>query len=252
MELTSKIRRGLARLIGDPKILLSLLHPRQLKTILRLILSPRSERRLSAPWRTDPEADLQRRDYQSYDSYVKHQSEKLESLVWMPLYDSDYHDVLRDRLRSSGAVAPGISVLCLAARLGTEVRAFHDIGCFAVGIDLNPGKDNRYVLPGDFHHVQFPEGSVDAVFTNSMDHAFDLERMIDEMERVLKADGALILEIDAGSTGGRSAKYFESIHWRSVDEVLDRFERRGFVTRFRAPFDYPWPGDHVILRRDHD
>ena len=47
------------------------------------------------------------------------------------------------------------TVLCLAARIGTEVKAFLDLGCFAIGIDLNPGTDNRYVVHGDFHDLQF-------------------------------------------------------------------------------------------------
>ena len=47
-------------------------------------------------------------------------------------------------------------MLCLGARLGTEVRALHNLGYFAIGIDLNPGVDNPYVLMGDFHKLVFP------------------------------------------------------------------------------------------------
>lgn len=53
-------------------------------------------------------------------------------------YDKTYRKHLRDRLQSHINVK-GTSVLCLAARVGTEVKAFLDLGCFAMGIDLNPG-----------------------------------------------------------------------------------------------------------------
>ena len=70
------------------------------------------------------------------------------------------------------------SVLCLGARQGTEVKAFLDLGCFAVRIDLEPGAENQFVVQGDFHDLKFPTESVDIVFTNSLDHAFDPKKMI--------------------------------------------------------------------------
>ena len=55
----------------------------------------------------------------------------------------------------------GCSVLCLGARLGGEVRAFTAMGALSIGIDLNPGPNNAYVLPGDFHHLQFAQSVFD-------------------------------------------------------------------------------------------
>ena len=57
-------------------------------------------------------------------------------------------------------------------------RALHDLGYFAIGIDLNPGDANPYVLPGDFHRIVFPDASLDAVYTNALDHVFSLEQVV--------------------------------------------------------------------------
>src|SRR5581483_2782763 len=115
------------------------------------------------------------------------------------------------------------------ARLGTEVKAFLDLGCFAVGVDLNPGSGNRYVLHGDFHDLPFPQESVDLVFTNSLDHAFSVDRMIAEMRRVLKPGGLLVLELSCGSSGGKSAGHYESFWWDCVDDVVALFEDHPFL-----------------------
>mmetsp|Transcript_7275 Transcript_7275/g.9827 ORF Transcript_7275/g.9827 Transcript_7275/m.9827 type:complete len:301 (-) Transcript_7275:236-1138(-) len=87
------------------------------------------------------------------------------------------------------------SVLCLAARLGGEVRSFTRVGALAIGMDLNPGKDNKWVVQGDFHSLQFASGVFDYVFTNAMDHAFDLGAVTKEVCRVLKPEGNFILDI---------------------------------------------------------
>jgi hypothetical protein len=50
---------------------------------------------------------------------------------------------------------------------------------FSVGIDLNPGPRNGYVLHGDFHNIIFADASIDAVYTNALDHSFDLQELRD-------------------------------------------------------------------------
>jgi ubiquinone/menaquinone biosynthesis C-methylase UbiE len=124
------------------------------------------------------------------------------------------------------------------------VKAFLDVGCFATGIDLNPGKDNHYVLPGDFHHTQFASTSLDAVFTNSLDHAFDLETVLFEVRRLLKPRGIFVVELVDSASGG----YYESTSWSSPDEVVRLLLEDGFTVTFRATFADPWAGEHVCLR----
>ena len=114
------------------------------------------------------------------------------------------------------------SVLCLGARLGTEVKALHQLGYFAVGVDLNPGADNSFVLPGDFHHLVFADESIDAVYTNALDHAFDLSRVIGERGRVLRPGGLVIIDLLRGYEEGFVPGEFEAFHWARADGLIDR------------------------------
>ena len=57
--------------------------------------------------------------------------------------------------RSNTHRLPVLACSALRRARPPEVRAFLDHGAFAVGIDLNPGRDNRYVMVGDFHQLQF-------------------------------------------------------------------------------------------------
>ena len=92
----------------------------------------------------------------------------------------------------SGVV--GQSVLCLGARLGGEVRAFTEMGALSLGIDLNPGPSNKYVLIGDFHHLQFASHVFDLVYTNVIGHAWDLRALGSEICRVLKPSGVFHMD----------------------------------------------------------
>lgn len=216
-------------------------------------LRPLMPRALVAhPWSArDDASPLRHREYRSYSAYVAHQRRKLGRLPRQMLaeYDVRYREALRERLARGGVVHPGSSVLCLAARIGTEVKAFHDLGCFAVGIDLNPGEANPYVLVGDFHQLQFAAESVDVVFTNSLDHAYDLQRVLAEVHRVLKPDGVLVAELGLGESEGGKPNYYEALAWRDVNTMVDRLVAHGFAVRARSPIDYPWRGEQIAFAR---
>src|SRR5688572_18388830 len=99
---------------------------------------------LTVPWMR-AEASFQRRTYRNYEEYVAHQVAKLSKLD-LREYDSRYRAVLRERLEKLDLLRRGDTVLCLGARIGTECKAFIDLGCFSVGIDLNPGAENAHVV----------------------------------------------------------------------------------------------------------
>src|SRR4030067_1257414 len=194
--------------------------------------------------------NLRRKKYKSYSEYLKHQRSKLATIKekWLPNYDIKYRVALRDRLKKQGIVKPKMSVLCLAARIGTEVKSFLDLGCFAVGLDINPGKSNKYVVYGDFHDIQFADNSVDIVFTNSLDHTFDFDRLLKEIKRVLKPNGFLILEIFKGKNEGMGSGYYEAVEWEKIDDALDIFIKSGLRIVKETDFEYPWEGGrHVVL-----
>ncbi len=211
------------------------------KTFLKL--------RLGRRWQ--PSGDrFAARSYPTYGDYLEHQRLKHDALRAKSLaaHDRRFYDALRQRLRSLPSPLEGRPVLCLAARQGTEVRAFIDAGAFAVGVDLNPGRENRYVVTGDFHALQFATRSASLVYTNSLDHAFDLDRILEEVRRVLAADGVLVAEVGSGTARQGAPGFYESFAWETVDDLLERILARGFRLEHRSSFDLPWRGEQLVLR----
>ena len=190
-----------------------------------------------------PSGSMQRRTYPSYEAYAEHQKAKLGHRN-LTRYDPQFTNALAGRLQSITPPVAG-NVLCLAARSGAECVAFIKLGCFAVGIDLNPGEANRYVVTGDFHDLQFADRSVDVVYTNSLDHAFDLDRILKQVARVLKDDGRFIAELVDPSRHDRGD--YEATWWSSIDDVVAVIERGGFTVAGRTSFDQPWQGTQLVL-----
>lgn len=166
-------------------------------------------------------ASLSMRRYDSYEDYVKHQAAKLETVVDRLKANAD---AALDGFRKRFSLAPEIvglkTALCLGARLGQEVQALIERGMFAVGVDLNPGEKNPYVVTGDFHQLQFADESVDLVYTNVLDHVFDLARLVKEVERVLRPGGVFLVDVVKGYEEGFYPDEFEAMHWPTVDSLV--------------------------------
>jgi SAM-dependent methyltransferase len=180
----------------------------------------REERFLNADrWQHGEE--FARRRYTSYDEYVVHQGAKLDKILDR-LQETEPEDFaeFKHRFAACAPLAEARSVLCLGARLGTEVRALHALGYFAVGIDLNPGSGNAYVLPGDFHRIVFPGNSVDAIYTNALDHAFALERIVGEVRRLLRPGGLFIIDLIPGFREGFVPGEFEAMSWSDSNALI--------------------------------
>jgi SAM-dependent methyltransferase len=208
--------------------------------------------RLRIGERWEQAGGLAARKYPDYETYLAHQAMKFGGLRWKTVakHDRRFHEELSVRLRALAIDFRGRSVLCLAARQGSEVRAFIDQGAFAVGIDLNPGPRNRFVVVGDFHELQFADASLDYVYTNSLDHAFDLNRIMKEVRRVLKPTGRLIVEANMAGGEGAARGAFESLVWANANELVQRIEESAFRVAQRESFDLPWKGEQIIFARD--
>ena len=179
---------------------------------------------------------------------MEHQKAKLETHEFGQ-YDEEFRQALRQRLTALDFGWRGRNVLCLGARLGSEVKAFLDLGAFAIGIDLNPGKENRYVVHGDFHDLQYAPNSIDVVYTNSLDHAFDIERLAKEVLKVLKPGGVFVVEAVQGRDQGINPGFFESFFWKNIDELARIFVNAGFTIARRTAIADPWPGEQICFRR---
>jgi len=171
------------------------------------------------------EDQLTHRRYASYGEYLDHQAAKLDE-IGDRLEETAAADLaeFQRRFESCTALQPRSRVLCLGARRGTEVDAFLHLGHFAVGIDLNPGENNQFVLHGDFHELVFADDSVDVVYTNVLDHVFDLERAMAQVTRVLAPGGMMLAEILPGYEEGFVPGRFEATHWPRLDVLIDRIE----------------------------
>lgn len=246
LRLLSIVSEEVLKTLKRPKRILGILKKDKRRAYLDEIQFKRKDREL---WVDEFDRKLKRRFYQTSEDYVRHQRSKLARFD-LSTYDIKYRAALRERLQKNQLLQQGMTVLCLAARLGTEVKSFFDLGYFAVGIDLNPGRDNRYVLLGDFHDIQFPSNSVDAIFTNSLDHVFDMRRVIDEIKRLLKAEGLLIVEAARGTEEGLSPGFHESFSWSKIDDLVGLFESSGFKLIHRSSFDYPWNGEQLSFEKE--
>lgn len=178
-----------------------------------------------ADWRH--EGAFSRRHYASYTDYVTHQTAKLEKVSPALLKRFETAVELFRRRFELLDLPPASSVLCLGARLGQEVEAFIRLGHFAIGIDLNPGPENPYVVVGDFHRLVFADHSVDCVYINSVDHILDVRGFCGEAKRVLKPNGRLVADIVHGYEEGFWAGEFEVIHWPTASGFADEFARLG-------------------------
>jgi len=195
---------------------------------------------------------FRKREYPDYATYVAHQKTKFGALRSKSVirHSTRFHAALVRRLAAMEQDFARRSVLCLGARQGSEVKAFIDQGAFALGVDLNPGPKNPYVVVGDFHDLQFADQSVDFVYTNSLDHAFDLDRIIGEVKRVLVPDGLFIVEANQGGEDGvASAGPYEALAWTELVPLIECIQRFGFEVESRQSFELPWVGEQVVFRQ---
>lgn len=201
-------------------------------------------------WKDAPEGGLRKRDYESYEEYLTHQKLKLEELVKIKGGFSnfdifDYRVKFYTRFRHLPALLPrDAQILCCGARQGTEVDVLRDLGfANARGIDLNPGADNPLVTEGDMMKLAVPDNSMDLIYTNCVDHSFDLDAMIMEHARALKPDGYLLYDIAFNEEEG--AGVWESIAWEREEDVVRRLmEKFRELVRVERERQWVW----VLLR----
>ena len=187
------------------------------------------------------------RDYDSYDEYVQHQRQKLDEILRLGHGFSNasvaearsrFYRRFRHLIRR---VPRDAIILCLGARQGTEVEVLRELGfCNAYGVDLNPGPENELVREGDFNRLEEADGSIDLVYSNSVDHALDLDAFFAEHARVLRADGFALYDVHRDYPPGEPAP-FEASLWLRREEVLVRaLEHFEHVQRLDAEPDWTW------------
>ena len=202
-------------------------------------------------WKSEQEENFRYRNYSSYEEYVSHQSQKFNEILKMEGgFDNKiilwYRKTFYKRFRYLPSfLSKSAKILCLGARQGTEVEVLRDIGYKnAIGLDLNPGPENPYVKQGDFMALEYPDSSVDMVYSNCIDHAFDLSNFFQEHARVLKPGGYAIYDI--GISGLGLVGPFESVGWESEDSVF-LLALKYFKNVLKVEVDIPWKW--MLLRK---
>ncbi|MBF0346143.1 MAG: class I SAM-dependent methyltransferase [Magnetococcales bacterium] len=186
-------------------------------------------------WKSTAINGIRYRDYSDYDEYIAHQKAKWDEMIaakggLTAAEVVSYRKKFFRRFRKLHSLIPlDARILCLGARQGTEVEVLRDLGfVHAQGIDLNPGPDNPWVVPGDFMNIDSPDGAVDLIYSNAVDHAFDLDRFFKEHSRVLKKDGYVLYDL-AVESNGQGSGVFESVEWESDEHIfhilLKNFDR---------------------------
>lgn len=187
-------------------------------------------------------------EYENYEDYLEHQKSKSYSAAWLESYDKMMMKNLYQRIKGLSFIKKGTAILCLGARLGIEVRTFDKLGCLTIGIDIKPGEENKDVLYGDFHRTKFNPESFDVVYTNSLDHSFNLNDVVSEAKRILKPQAYFIVDASLG-TGEKGRKgEFESILWVCIKDLIDLIAGHGFSLVSRKAFLHPWKGEQLCLQ----
>jgi SAM-dependent methyltransferase len=223
MSFASYVAQSLSKMVAEPKKIGRLLDPRAWRHAYWVARFGTPSDLHESRWSF--EGDVGRRRYKNYDEYVAHQASKVDDASFrkkLEAQEEEQYLGFRRRFELAPEIVGKKTVLCLGARLGTEVRAFKDMGYFAVGVDLNPGGANRHVVLGDFHALTFADGSVDVVYTNVLDHAFDLTRVMGEVRRILAPNGVALLEVIRGVDEGYLPQEYESVSWKTARSFADR------------------------------
>lgn len=196
----------------------------------------------------DPDLALERRYYPTYETYLHHQAEKLGKVGEIIVQsDQEYEEIVVDRYKKMFDFH-GKSILCLGARLGGEVRAFKKLGALAIGIDIEPGEKNIHVLYGDFHNLQFPDECFDFIFTNCVDHVFDLKIFLSEAYRVIKPEGIVLVELATVKPG--SYEVLDMTDIKPILRLLKQYFRIIDQKSLNNNTDYiSWEGLTLLLKK---
>lgn len=150
-----------------------------------------------------------------------------------------------------GDLNPG-KVLCLGARTGCEVKAARAAGFEgSKGIDLHPIGDN--VVKGDWHNIPFSANSFENVYTNSIDHCYDLNSLITEVRRVLKPKGKFFFQTalwQALKVKDDREVYIQGsnnfLFWDEGRDIAKKFIESGF-TLVKDWADHKWENFILVV-----
>ena len=181
---------------------------------------------------------LQYKKFKDYDEYTTAQvaKPKLREAHIREKSPRKYRDFLK-RFEKFNIFFGGMRrVLCLGARFGEEVKAFRDLGHYSLGVDLFDDETDL-VVQGDWNNLPFEDNSYDVIYTNSIDHCYDLDKELVEINRVLTPDGIVIIDLAIAHCNAANNKLiekkfadperYEAMLWNKDEDVIDPFLEMG-------------------------
>lgn len=121
------------------------------------------------------------------------------------------------------------------------MRAFKRIARDAIGIDFNPGSNNKDVIVGDAMALQFEDNRFGAVYCNILDHIPDLNKAFNEMKRVLKPGGTIFLDIDQNKPDEYAVRDLRKFDWDLAASHFGKFKNRTQI------YDEKDPGKFFVI-----
>lgn len=208
--------------------------------------SIRDKHHAKGGWKKQSQGNFRYRDYKDYEEYINHQKQKFYEILkvrggFTSRDIASFRYRFYRRFRHLPNFLPkSANILCAGARQGTEVQVLHDLGFKnAYGIDLNPGPDNKLVRVGDFMYMDNPDSSLDMIYCNSLDHAFDLESFFSEHTRVIKPNGYVLYDIGLHEDGASKTGAFETVEWKS-EEALFLLMLKYFKKVIKVETEHSW------------
>ena len=134
----------------------------------------------------------------------------------------------------------GPAIRRLAAHLCAEARPLHALGGFTVTLELSPAAANAWLLPEDVDPAALPGGWADALYTNRLARAEQLDLYL--AGHMLRPGGLLVADLPAGAgvtsldrclPRGRGSD-FDLIEARDPGLIGGRAWRRAILVRHLA------------------
>lgn len=159
-------------------------------------------------------------DYESYEQYIYFQKKKRAGKAWKKRGRS-YYKLQIQYLTSIIDPLEVRSVICQGVRNSNEVKMFRKIFKRAeiFGTDIGYGKWSERIIKIDFTECPREwEKKFDVLYSNSLDHAYDVAAAIREWKRITKC--FMVIEVSFGGSTWSDPSKFES--WKEVYLLLDR------------------------------
>ncbi len=182
---------------------------------------------------------------------------KLKSLLlrlyYLPLLSKDKTDANQRRIRDvewdaiKKYIPQNAKFLDVGCGAGYAMKkASAELGCQTIGIDPSPGahgvgrynessKEGLNIIQGFSENLPFPDNEFDVVYSSHvLEHVNDEQRSLEEMKRVLKPDGVLIIGMPTAAMAfiNLLTEALFTTHHRILNVLLRPFS---FITTGKTP-----------------